>query len=131
MIQVHVYVSISGLSFSPAAAIEEHGIFYDSQNEPGEIGTTGRYKNVPIPEGRARVVLTKDTSKCFDSEQVWGPLVGIVDACRRHGASDITVFLDVGYVDQCNFELAPYVVHLIGSLGLTVAISCYEMRAAT
>jgi len=127
MIEVAAYLIMSGESFSPSAAADEHGLTYAHQNEPGEIGVRGRYKNKPIPDGHARVVLTNGQANTIDNNDVWAPLAHTVEVCRRHGASDVSVHLDVKYTDQCNIELEPILVKLLGSLGLPLTITCYEL----
>ncbi len=129
MIEETAYLIVYGPTFSPSAAAAEHGFPYENQNEPGEIGTAGRYKDRPIPDGHARVELTKNSTDGIDSNNVHTSLARVIETCRRHGATDGHVHLDVKYVGQCNLELPPRLLHLLGSLGLPLTITCYEASA--
>ena len=46
-----------GQSFSPALAERTTGISFSSKNEPGELGTTGRYAGQPRPYGAATLTV--------------------------------------------------------------------------
>ena len=130
-------LSISGESFSPKAAGERLGLSLGpDSNEPGELGTMGKYKGKPTPYGSASFKCTVELADGGAFEPVCADLLptslaffersDFIPALKACGATDITLFVDVTWKDQCNLELSPTLLGALAKLGVVLAISCYE-----
>lgn len=141
MITVHVSMTASGATFSPAKAGVALGMDLASTgNEPGAIGTTGKYKGRPMPWGQTsiRVALPPVGSIDERGSDENGSSADLMPAnldilrrpelvatLRRFGATDIVLWVIVEYRDQCNMEMSPALLAALAGLGVPVAISCY------
>jgi hypothetical protein len=47
MIDIYAHCSLYGEEFSPTLAERESGVRFERKNEPGELGTIGRYRGKP------------------------------------------------------------------------------------
>lgn len=127
MSRVGAYLSIQGELFSPARAEAELGVdFGPAKNEPGALGTRGKFAGRAIPYGSASWVFQWETGELIPDSFPPFSVPGLKGKLAALGAEDITLYVDVAYIAQCNFELSPALLGALAELGITVAISCYE-----
>jgi hypothetical protein len=127
MVEIGGYCHLHGDTFSPSKVEAEFGVRFQSKNEPGEIGTTGRYRGKPVPYGSACYVFGNDRSeKAF---RIDPPLIDLLRNRQRlqeAGVTDVSLHFDVAYTDQCNFEMDPAFLKAAAELDLPVTITCYQ-----
>lgn len=146
MIFVRAHCEIQGREFSPSAATERTTLRFRRQVEPGEPVSRGPNRGRPSEYGYAQLsVLAPEigpqpTSTPSTSARQSMPLEhpgdrgaillsklpSVVQSLRDLGAEHVTLFFDVSFVDQCNFELPPSVLRALAEADITVAFSCYE-----
>jgi len=127
-LSIQGYSLLRGKVFSPAEAERVTGIRFTVKNEPGDIGTTGRYRGHPTPYGAAQID--------FEDEGMTGDMISpesrILDLLERHitafrnaGAEEIILHLDVTFrTRQCNLEQSPALLARLAALNIYVTISC-------
>lgn len=130
MIKIHSRCLLWGDNFSPRKAEALTGVLFRNKNEPGDFGAIGRYRNKPLPNGRATLDSTFNTSlrKGGTSSEEW--LVDIllqhIDIFRACGATDFILHLDIVWKDQCNLQLDSQFIQKIGKLNIPLTLSCEE-----
>ena len=111
-----------GEKFSPSVLKEIENIQLMRVNEPCEIGSTGRYKGVPLPYG-ACTICTPKTIPIPDR------ISWMADFIREHkskfieaGARDITFWI-CWYGIQGNMEFSPSELNKIAKLNIHLCIN--------
>jgi len=117
---------LCGDMFSPAEAERRTGIKLSKGNEPGEIAAKGRYKGKPYPHGCAELREPGESLISLEKSQVVDILTANIDTFRGCGATNMWIDIAIGYNNQCNLELSPSFLTRVASLGIPVAITCYE-----
>jgi hypothetical protein len=119
---------LQGDNFSPKKVEGSTGLAFAKKNEPGEIGTVGRYKGTAIPYGSATLQLSGEALSA--SQDVLREFLALIkrnlDAFRKNGASDVTLDLVVFHDGQCNLEFSIDELREITQLGLPLTLSTYE-----
>ncbi|HOX45004.1 MAG TPA: hypothetical protein PK668_15500 [Myxococcota bacterium] len=127
MVRVSIGFRASGPKFSPKNVERHTGIRFSKKNEPGDIGTIGRYRDHPLPYGSCElngpetgVDLQVPDPSFFES------IEGAARECLMAGATSMLLHLDVAYTDQCNLELSKDFVSALARAGVSITMSCYE-----
>jgi hypothetical protein len=105
------------------------GIQFAKKNEPGDLGTTGRYRGTAIPYGSATLQPSEDLVSKSPQEALKWLLNSVkvnLETFRRSGASDVTIDLVVFHDGQCNLEFSVHELREIAELGLSLTLSTYE-----
>lgn len=124
---VRARLSAQGDDFSPHSAEEATGIRFSEKSEPGELGTFGKYKDAPLPYGAAQLeLLPSSTEEMLDTDAPPFQDTAFVRKLQSCGASEITLYIEITYRSQCNFELSPRLLHALADLGVAVGFSCFE-----
>ena len=137
MIKPSAFLLVVGEEFSPSKA---EGILNLTlgplKNEPGELGSRGKYKGKPTPFGSATIeyewtvsdpVFQENFPDLLPSNLDLFTVPNFVDVLRDCGAINITLYVNVGYDTQCNMELSSQLLSALGKLGIVVAITCYQL----
>jgi hypothetical protein len=124
MVTIQPICLFQGAQFSPRKVNLPDGVQFDKVNEPGDLGTTGRYKGKPTPFGSASLRFPSDQGTQL--REVLLTIERIVASARLAGAAEIELYLGVDYVSQCNFELCPEDLEILGRLKIPLLISCAE-----
>lgn len=116
----------SGPEFSPRSVERQTGILFSQQNEPGDIGTTGRYRGQPRPYGSCTLPgpnsgldLQAPDAGFFEAVE------RLAGACRAAGATTVVIHLDIAYTEQCNFEMSEEFLSAAARAGVALTISCH------
>jgi hypothetical protein len=123
MTHCNIQCLLMGEAFSPAHLANLTSLLLTTQTEPGSIGTIGRYKGKPVPDGSAMLEGT-------DLETVVTALHQHFDILRQVGVTDINLTVTLAYTNQCNWEFAPEPLRLLGEMGITLGVTCYEDSSA-
>lgn len=129
---VYARLSAQGDNFSPRSAEKATGTRFSEKNEPGDLGTSGRYKDMPLPYGSAQLELpSSSTEELLNADAPPFKDPAFVGKLRSSGASEITLYIDVAYQSQCNFELSPKLLRALSDLGVAVGFSCFQEDKAS
>jgi hypothetical protein len=130
MLTLNVRCLIQGKCFSPALVEKAGGLSFRQQEEPGSIGTAGRYRGKPLPYGSAVLALSKaqsvDPRKSLDL--LVETLRPSIKYLRKEGADNIVLHCDIFFENQCNFELSAEQIAAVAELHIPMTISCYEKK---
>lgn len=130
MIRVYASCILSGDTFSPRLAEQITGLRFSAKNEPGEIGTRGRYKGQPRPYGAAVLEAPFDSvtkpESVMPEEWVADALGLHIETFRSCGAMWIELDLNITWQDQCNLAFDAAFLQKLGKLNIDLSISCYE-----
>lgn len=130
MIVIYPIGMLQGDHFSPAEAERRTGITLSKKNEPGEIGKRGRYIGKPIPYGSAEVALVDPKEDIPGNLIFENPLIQTLiqhhATFRACGATDIYIYMAVGYQDQCNMAFDAKLMKTLGECDIELWVSCYE-----
>ncbi len=126
MVKISGVFLASGPEFSPRSVERQTGILFSQQNEPGDIGTTGRYRGQPRPYGSCTLLgpnpgldLQVPDPRFFEAVE------RLAGACRAAGATTVVIQLGVAYAEQCNFEMSEELLSAVARAGVALTISCY------
>lgn len=115
-----------GQEFSPNLVEQLTGLVLEDKNEVGELQKRGPFKGKPANFGWG--VLCSPTDFEDDDELKW-----IVSALSKHieiiricGAEDIDLVIGAWYDKQCNLVFTAESIKILGELGITIELSCYE-----
>jgi len=101
------------------------GLSLTQKQEPGQIGTRGRYKGEPLPYGAASL----EASEAMLWQERWSLLLGQlaehIETFRACGAEDVHLSHGYFYEGQCNLEFSPEALRQVADLGIPFCISCY------
>jgi hypothetical protein len=110
---------IVGVDFSPNTIrhLLIDSVMVNFVYERGDLGKTGRYKNLPYPHGV--INLQGDLTNILD-------IVFKIKANNEIYIDDVFIDLNVEYSGSCNFELPIKIINMLSELNLTIGISCFE-----
>ena len=113
-----VYLVATGDTFSPGQAEKRLGKAFSEKNEPGDAEISGSFRGKPVPYGYGTLDLdVTETSGIFLEREV--ELLDRVDVgtvLRDCGATEITIYVNIGFIDQSNFEIKPAVLASISTV---------------
>lgn len=126
MVKISGVFLASGPHFSPGNVERQTGILFSQQNEPGDIGTTGRYRGQSRPNGSCRLFGPKSGLDLqVPDPGLFEAVERVAGACRAAGATTTVIQLDVAYTEQCNFEMSEEFLSAVARAGVALTISCY------
>jgi hypothetical protein len=127
MLNIYVACNLWGETFSPKEVEREVEIAFERKNEPGDIASSGRYRDKPLPYGSATLVVREGGERGvlipFESIRFLGKNL---DRFKKAGATDIVLDVVVAYGGQCNLEMSAKLLNALASLHIPLTISCYE-----
>ena len=130
MTKACAYILLVGDAFSPEKAERETGLTFQQKNEPGEIGTRGRYKGQPTPFGWAMLKPPEEGDETRQFEWLFNAALPHIETLRRLGATDGKLHITYAYDTQCNLGYEPELMAKLARLGLAFTISCYRDEEA-
>ena len=100
---------------------------FTEQNDPGVIGTVGRYRGKPLPYGSASYVVpasVPNADRIKHTVQIMEPILASI---RDAGATDWHVSIGRYYFAQCNEAYSLEELQLIARLGCGFVYSAYSV----
>ena len=125
--QLRMALIVVGATFDPGKLPKVAAWVLASSNKPGDLGRVGRYRAKPLPYGSATLTPVTPSSADVDEPEVLQFLAEVprhLESIRNAGAEDIHFDIAVTYRDQCNFEISPSALLLLGQSTLPVSVSC-------
>lgn len=116
---------IVGPAFSPSNVIWLKHTELRDINEPGDIGTKGRYKGLPLPYGSCTIIITEKPGDWNLLDNLLIVLEAHIDKIRQQGGTEIILYCNVFHDGQCNFEFTGEELEKISKMNISLAISCY------
>jgi hypothetical protein len=98
---------------------------FTRQNDPGDIGTRGRYKGQPTPFGYSEIEVPALIPLEEKVPHLCREVAPVLAAIRAAGAVDLYVSAGYFWKDQCNFQLTESDLAMLSALGCPISISCY------
>lgn len=130
MVKIRASFSVAGKKFSPSCFLKMSSVKLVDANEPGDIGTRGRYKGKPTPDGSATIEVS---DKAEEDWSRFDELLTAVESCLNalHEAGAEHMFLSVSlfHDGQCNFAFSKDQLRRIAALSVDLPISCYSDEA--
>jgi hypothetical protein len=116
--------TLSGDQFYPSQLIGQipSDIQMDLVNDPGQIGTTGRYHGIPIPYGHCRILTPDNVNSPDRIEWMADFILKHLDTFRAAGTSDIVLHLDWTGI-QGNMEFSAEQLKKIAALNIPLTIA--------
>ena len=116
--RTQISLVVSGESFRPSAVSAP----FSETEEPGAIGTRGRYRGVPVPSGSASfdVPVTEQDGIRYLHRLVF-PLL---PALRAAGATDFFIHITYHCEQQCALGFDSDELRLLADFGCQVSIDC-------
>lgn len=127
--KMQIALVVVGATFDPTSLPTVAAWALAKGNKPGEPGKVGRYRAKPRPYGSATLTPIKSSVMDFDEAEVNQFLAEVrrnLESIQTAGGEDIHLDIAVTYRDQCNFEISPSALSLLGATGLPVSVSCYS-----
>lgn len=117
---------VVGSHFSPAQVGWRDRHYVQDANEVGEIGKVGRYAGMPIPYGSCALALVQQPGSWLELARLLSALESDIVEIRRFGGNDITMYCNIFYEEQCNFEFSREELSSICNMEIDLAISCFR-----
>ena len=96
-------------------------------NEPGEIGTRGRFRGKTTPYGSANIEISnKAESDWARFDELLAIIESCIDSLREAGADDMHLTVSLFHDGQCNFGFSKDELRRVAALNVDMAISCYS-----
>jgi len=132
MVYIESFCIIQGERFSPNEFNSKAPVFLENGNEPGDLGSSGRYRAKAIPFGSGRLNTPAELESGVNAPVNWiaEALEQTSNLLQDLGADKITVFVNVAYNEQCSLEFDPALMHKLAAVGAHVAINCYLSHGA-
>jgi hypothetical protein len=113
----------SGDSFTPSRI----DFPFSESNDPGEMGTSGRYLNKPIPNGYIRIDVPKEILNGERIKYLVHNILPIISDILKFGATNY--YLDIAryYSSQCNESYSTEELALLAQLNCPVNYSAYQV----
>lgn len=128
MTSVKPRIMATGARFTPRA-LKVSGFITDDLNDPGEIGTVGRYRGQPLPRGNVTYLLSKSPVDWHAVDALALKIPALVRDLKSVNAEEITLHLDVIHDGQCNFDLSPTLLSAVAGADVVFTISCWSEDA--
>ena len=125
MTSVKPRIMATGISFTPRA-LNTPGFIAEDINDPGEIGTVGRYRDQPLPRGNVSYLLSKTPVDWDAIDALALKLPALARDLKALGAEEITLHLDVIHDGQCNFDISPILLKAVTAANVVFTISCWS-----
>jgi hypothetical protein len=130
IVKTFASIEASGDDFSPAQWEKEAKIKCSLKHERGEIGTRGRFKGLPYPDGYGSFNFVEDHKNTDlytgENDEFWSAISRAVDAARTLRAEDISMTVTIFYSAQCNLWFDVASISRLNALNIPIAISCVE-----
>ena len=126
MVEISPSLDLWGELFSPREATSATGLVLCDANEPGELGTVGRYRGIPVPYGAASLEPPATVAAADRLGWLLAAATPHVDTLRGQGAELWRLHLDVRYQAQCNLEFSPEEVAAVAALRVPLTVTCWE-----
>ncbi|MDI1320487.1 MAG: hypothetical protein PSW75_09905 [bacterium] len=113
-----------GESFRPSSVTAP----FSNREDPGDIGSNGRYRGKPLPSGSASFdVPEKEKDGIRYLHALVYPLLPIL---RAAGATDFTVSITYHYEDQCALGFDPEETRMLADFECPVHVDCWPEQEA-
>jgi hypothetical protein len=110
----------SGERFRPSTL----NVPYSETEEPGAIGTRGRYRGIPLPEGSASFDVPETAKDGI--RYLHGLVFPLMPALRAAGATDFFIHITYHFDDQCALGFDSDELKLLAEFGCQVSIDCWK-----
>lgn len=117
-----VSFEIFGEAFAPSLV----PFNFSEQQDPGDIGTTGKFKGRPLPYGSASYRVPADVENADRIKHLVAVVKPLLAAIREAGATEWHVSIGRVFDGQCNEEYSQEELLLIASLQCGLVYSAYE-----
>ena len=127
MVKIRASCGVVGKDFSPAAFAKRSAVKLVDENEPGAIGSIGRFRGKPTPFGSATIEVSNKAEEDWSRfDDLLTEVERCIDALREAGAERISISCSLFHDGQCNFGLAQEQLGRIAALKVDLSISCYS-----
>lgn len=127
MVKIRASCSVTGEKFSPAAFSKISSVKLVRINEPGDIGTKGRYQGKPTPYGSANIEVSDKAEEDWSRfDDLLTMVEDCIEALQEAGAEDISLSVSLFHDGQCNFGFSKEEFKRIAALKIDMTISCYS-----
>jgi hypothetical protein len=123
--ELDFYCALQGANLDPAPLVSADKFEILEYNRAGEVAKKGRFKGRPLDFGNIRF-----KSREGDLEEFVNALHSSRKLIIDNGSEISELHILLKYEGQCNWEIAPSLLKMIGELGLTLTITCYEANDA-
>jgi hypothetical protein len=127
--EIDVNISLYGKDFSPSFMERTTNLNLVEKNEPGEIGTSGKYKGRPRPYGSAVLRLNSPTKEYGPQvDSLLSRVESVAAEICESGVEEKTMWIVVTaeHGEQRNLEFSPKLMGRLSALGISLAISNYS-----
>ena len=100
---------------------------FTRQQDPGAIGTRGRYKGQPEPYGSASYEVSPSVPNASRIRHIVETIEPLMSAIRAAGASRWYINIGRFYCEQCNEEYSLDELQMIARLGCGFIYSAYSV----
>lgn len=121
-----ISLEMNGETFSPSEARLLTGLSFTRMNDPGGIGTRGRYKGMPVPYGMCALEVPADIPAAKRLTWLLDAALPHMGTLRRLGATEMYVSIGYFWRDQCNLAYSSEELTKLARLGIDLCVSCYE-----
>lgn len=123
--KVEFQYRMTGKKFYPSALFKETGVPFEQNFDPGDIGSTGRYRNKPYDFGWGTWVFRSEKGVYGNAKRdAITTMEDHIDSVRKCGVEDIVLHVYAQYESQCNLEFHSDELVRIASMKIPLAISC-------
>ena len=119
--ELDFHCTLQGANLDPAPLAGTDRFEILEYSRVGEIAEKGRLKGRPLDFGYIRF-----KSREGDLEEFVNALYSSRKLIVDNGSEVSALHILLKYEGQCNWEIAPSLLKMIGELGLTLTITCYE-----
>jgi hypothetical protein len=113
---------MSGDFFDPHELENNSSLVFRQKSKKGEIGKIGRYKDKPVPEGSSVLLLENDVNPLKELIFLISENYSLI---KSYHVEEMSISIEIGYSDQCNWEISQEEITKLTELKLGLSISCY------
>ncbi len=122
----HVTIVLRGSEFYPSNAPKVEGIIFKKWRDPGGSNVKSEYD---VIDGAAWIEIEEDGSYYQKTNKALDLIENNLVIYNSHGVSDITISINIYYVDQCNLEIDSEMLNRISLSGASMTISCTQLSS--
>lgn len=118
------YAIFSGENFDPFGIEKNSHLKLKNKIRKGEFGKKGRFKESQSSEGSAILLID---NKVDPLRKLLALISDNHDLLKTYHVKEIDITLEIGYTEQCNWEISKEEIQKLGELNLGISFSCYKL----
>ena len=129
--KIEASIQVFGDQFRPSLIDDSIKSYFYRYKDNGSLGESGRYKNLPLPYGRASIEAPEGMRNGNIITWLLEFISQNVQTLKDHGADEFYFYISFHYKGELDWEFSKHELELMSNAGITLRISVYEINGSS